>query len=167
MIPQYNWQFPDKIIKTDACLVSCGGWSEGKFFYSNFPPWLKKVKGISINELETMAVIIALKLWRQKIRNKHLLMHSDKQATVEIINTGKAKNKFAQECLREVCYITAKCNAVVKMVYKPGVDNRISDFLSRIPLDECYKEKFEAETRDFKIKQWEVRQEDFIFSHNW
>ena len=116
IIPDFDWQAPDRLIEVDACLQACGGWSEGEYFYAKFPSWLQQVPNISINEKETLALIVGLKVWKQKIRNKHMLIHCDNKATVDIINMGKAKNKFAQDCLHEICYLTTTENAMIKVV---------------------------------------------------
>ena len=148
IIPEFNWMTPDRIMQVDACLEGCGAWSEGEYFHTSFPRWLQKVKGISINEKECLALIVGLKVWKQKIRNKHFLVYCDNQATVEIINTGRAKNEFARECLREICYITATANAMVKVVHQRGTENKIADFLSRWNKGPQYRENFEEMTRD-------------------
>ena len=77
-----------------------------------------------------------------EIPKQNLLAYCDNQATVDIINTGKAKNSFAQSCLREVCYLTALNNTVVKVVHRRGVDNRICDYLSCWHLSPVYEKKF-------------------------
>ena len=167
IIPMFNWNGPDKILQVDACLNGCGGWSDGEFFHKRFPQWLQKHKEVSINEKETMALIVGLKLWREKIRNKHLLVFCDNQAMVNIVNMGRASNIFAQSCLREICFITASVNAVVKVVHCRGVENKVADFLSRWDEDPKYKDLFEMETKDIKKVQLKVEAEMFKFSAHW
>ena len=119
MITDLTWSPPDVCISTDATLKYCGGWSEGEYWCCEFPEWLSKDENIFINELETVALIIGLKVWREKVRNKNILMHCDNQCTVDIVNTGQASNEFAQKCLCEICYMTATINSVIKVVFCP------------------------------------------------
>ena len=108
LFPSFDWGKLDEIMSTDSCLTGCGGWSSGDYFHSKFPEWLTNLPEISINELETMAVIVAVKIWSHKLANSHTLLFCDNQATCDIINTGRACNQFTQECLREICFLTAK-----------------------------------------------------------
>ena len=73
---------------------------------------------------------MAIKLWKDVIRNRNILAYLDNQVSVNTVNTGAAKNNFSQGCLREICFLMAKSNAVLKLVHLPGEQNRISDFLS-------------------------------------
>ena len=61
LIPDLKWCSPDKEISTDSCLSGCGGWLNGLFFHSEFPKDITSRKDISINELETLALIVGLK----------------------------------------------------------------------------------------------------------
>ena len=80
---------------------------------------------------------------------------------------GRAKNVFAQECLREICYLTAKHNMVIKLVHKPGCDNRISDMLSRWHLGKEYEVAFMKETEGKRKTEKIVTNKLFKFSHTW
>ena len=143
LIPDYNWSCPDVVISTDSCLVSCGGWNENRreFWHLKFPGKFNNRGDVNINEKEAMAVMVGLKLWGTEIKDSNVLLHCDNQCTVDIVNKGKATNPFAQNLLREICYISAKFNAWVKVVFKPGVNNRVADFCSRIDLDDSFRDK--------------------------
>ena len=127
MMPESGWSPPDLLFSVDSCLTGCGGWSNGEYFHSKFPEWIMNNREIYINELEALALIVGLKIWRDKIQNKNVLFYCDNQVTVDVINTGRARNKFAQACLREACSITAKANAVIKVVHLTSEQNRMSD----------------------------------------
>ena len=146
IIPQYNWEAPDRVISTDACLLSCGGYSDGSYFHADFPEWLLKDKRVKINELEAVTLVVAIKIWCTKIRNKSILMYCDNQTTVDIVNSGRASNEFAQACLREICFITARNNALIRVIHVNGVDNRISDSLSRWS-SRAHRQRFYHETQ--------------------
>ena len=131
IIPPVKWDAPDTIIQTDSNLERGGGWSHGEAFITRFPNWIKQDRDIHINELELLTVIVAVKVWSKNTSNRNILAYCDNEVSVEVVNSGKARNLFAQECLRELCYINAKNNTVVKLVHLPGLQDRISDCLSR------------------------------------
>ena len=160
IIPNYTWSRPDTVIATDSCLVACGGWNENnrEFWHLKFPDCYNGRKDININEKEAMAVMVGLKIWKDSIRNCSVLMHCDNQCTVDVINKGRASNRITQDLLREICFISASANAWIKMVFRPGVDNRIADFCSRIDLDDSYRAKLWEETKPGPIT------EKFVFS---
>jgi hypothetical protein len=49
---------------------------------------------------------------------------------VTVINTGKSRNSFLQNCLKELCFIAAIHEFEVCAVHLTGSENRIADFLS-------------------------------------
>ena len=93
MMPESGWSPPDLLFSVDSCLTGCGGWSNGEYFHSKFPEWIMNNREIYINELEALALIVGLKIWRDKIQNKNVLFYCDNQVTVDVINTGRARNK--------------------------------------------------------------------------
>ena len=133
IIADYQWSRPDLIVSTDACLRSCGGWNEtmAEFFHAQFPAFIFDNFTLHINELECLAIVIGVKLWGNSLKDRNVLFQCDNKVTVQVINKGAARNEFTQCCLRELCWITADLNAAVKVVFRPGVDNRIADHCSR------------------------------------
>ena len=167
IIPNYNWTKPDEELATDSCLTGCGGWLNGNYFHGKYPDWLTSQTNVSINELETMAIIVAFKLWGSKLKNRNFLLFCDNKASCDIINTGKAKNRFAQDCLREICYICAQNNMVVKLVHRIGSENRIPDLLSRFHLGEKFRNQFFHEPKGTRKTVTKIRDSDFKFTHTW
>ena len=110
--------------------------------------------------------MIALKIWTERIQNRNVLAYCDNAVSVEIVNTGKAKNTFSQACLREICFITAQCNAVLKLVHLSSDCNRISDCLSRWS-DRKKRQLFASLTSDYEVSFIKVDEEMFRFSHDW
>ena len=131
IMPPSNWRAPETFFSMDSCLTACGGWCENTAFQCKFPKWIVENRNISINEKEMIAVLIAVRKWGNHNENLNILAYCDNQATCKIINRGAANNLFTQQCLRELCFIFAKHNAVIKMVYLNTKQNRISDLLSR------------------------------------
>ena len=100
------------------------------------------------------------------MQNRNLLAYCNNQATVEIINKGKANNLFAQKCLREICYLTGKSNAIMRVVYLPSEENRILDSLSRGE-EPSQRLRFNNLTMGYTVRTLAITEEDFEFSHNW
>ena len=125
IMPPIKWDAPDKIFSSDACLSGCGGWSDGEAFHCKFPKKIRSKLKLHINELELLAIIITIKKFASRIENRNLLAYCDNQTSVEIVNSGAAKNQFAQGCLWEICYLLAHQNAMIKMVHLSSAENRI------------------------------------------
>ena len=166
MFPEARWSRPDACISTDSCLSGCGGWSQGRFFHCEFPPFIDNLN-LAINELECLAIVIALKLWGKDYVNSNLLLYCDNRVTVDVINKGRAANAFSQKCLREIVWLTANCNLWIKVCFLQGKLNRKSDFLSRWHLHDNYKNKFWQETIGGNIRETIVTEDMFKFSHDW
>ena len=165
LIPSYSWQAPGKTFTTDACLIGCGGWCKNSCFAAKFPDSI--ISSTSINERETMGIIIGLKLWIHEVENSNVLVYCDNSSTGNIINTGRANNHFAQACLREICMLTARVNAVIKVVFKEGETNTEADILSRKINSKQAQRVADKLIRDKNWVELEVTDDMFDFLHKW
>ena len=166
MIPT-DWSHPDEVFSRDALLKMCGGWLKPDFFKAHFPEHYKKVQNIHINEFELLAILVALRVWSSRIKNQNLLAYSDNQCTVEIINTGKAKNKFAQRCLWEIVWILASNNACLKLVHISSECNRIPDILSCWWEGQEQQQRYQVFTAGIKTVETLIEPELFNIWHKW
>ena len=174
-LPKYNgisllwyeeWSQPDAICSSDACLRSCGGYSEGKYFHTCFPEsFLDNKYNICI--LEMFAVIVCLKLWGHGFKGKKIQMFCDNQAICNVVNAGKSKCPVLQDCLREIAFLAAVHEFQIRMVHISSESNRISDHLSRIELDSSHLTKFFELVDPSKVTEYRVLPEHFQFSHSW
>ena len=167
IIPEPTWCRPDEVIATDASLIMGGGWSRPNYFKTVYPEWLKNKPDVSINELELITVVVALKLWGRRVKNANILAYCDNQSSVDIVNSGKARNKFAQSCLRETVFLLAHNNAVLKLVYLSSESNRIPDALSRWWMGHEQQQRFRKLTHHIDTKEDIVNRELFRFTHDW
>ena len=170
MLP-VTWNSLDSIISSDACLMGGGGWvqtgnSSGEAFCINFPAWLTNRNEVFMNELELITMIVALKVWKDRVKDKNILAYCDNAVSVEVVNMGRARNRFSQACLQEICYLMAKSNSVLKLVHISSENNRICDCLSRFE-DVNKRFQFETLTRGWEVKFKDVLQNLFKFSHDW
>ena len=167
MMPDVNWKAPDVKITTDSCLSACGGWAQGDYFHIQYPKELITDPSIAINELECVAIVVALKIWAPKLKGLNLLLHCDNKSTVDVINHGHASNKFTQKCLREIVWICAQNNMWIKVKFIPGVTNRYADLLSRLHLSSWYYNTFMHETEGLRKNHVRISTDIFNFLNNW
>ena len=118
MIQELQWRKVDSVISTDACLTGLGGFAEGEYFHCEVPEKFHS-KEISINELECLAVMIAVKVWAAKLSGKKVLLHCDNESTVSVLNSGKAKHPLTQACLREVMFLAGLHSFSINVEFKP------------------------------------------------
>ena len=85
-------QQPTIDVMTDSCSLSAGGYFRGDWFYFNFaidnPSW----SHLCINHKETIAIVLAAKHWAPQWANHCVIIQSDNQAAVFIINKGTTDN---------------------------------------------------------------------------
>ena len=167
LILEPKWSRLGALFTTDACLTGARGWSSGDYFHVEFPKWMVDREDININELECMTTVLALKAWGYKFARKQIVIRSDNETTVSIINSGRARNEFAQGCLREICFLAAKNNCVVRAIFLRGRLNSWADMLSRQHLNPLLKQRFLEETRHLNVKQTKIPDSWFRFSHDW
>ena len=152
---------PDQVMATDACLTGFGGIAGQEYFKGTFP---ENLKGANIATLELWAVLIGLKLWKHKFRGKYFWVLVDNEAVSVVLNTGASKNTQLQELLREIAYIAAENEFIIKAKHIMGVTNRIPDWLSRWKQKEARK-NFRSFAREKSLRQQKINPTIFT-SHN-
>lgn len=166
MLSVESWSSPDSIMATDACLTGGGGWSEGEYFHCSFPDFITS-QPLDINSLELLVIVVALKLWKRKLKGKKILIHCDNMTSVEVLNAGKARDPFLLCCLREIVFIAAGSEFEVKAVHIPGANNRIPDLLSRWETNPKAEREFMARTEGIRVREMFVYSGLFKFLHEW
>ena len=121
-LPQYNgvsmmlledFSEPDALFSCDAFPSSCGGMMQASYFHEEFPSFIQE-KQLHINALELLTIVVALKLWGSKLRGKKVLILCDNMSSCMLINRGISRDEFHQSCLREICYIAAQGEFIVR-----------------------------------------------------
>ena len=176
-LPPYNgismmaieeWSAPDTIFASDACLSGCGAWykEKGLYFHSQFPKFIQEMK-LHINALELLTIIVACKIWGRFWAGKRIIIQCDNEASVSVINTGRARDPFMQSCLRELVLITAKHQFEIRSTHISGISNRIPDELSRWSLGPQHEQRFgELVPKNLTVEVF-VYEGLFRFSHIW
>ncbi|CAC5386532.1 unnamed protein product [Mytilus coruscus] len=148
-----EWTEPDEYMASDACLVGCGGVSNGQFFHCAFPDFIVQ-QNLHINALELLSIIVCLKLCGQKGRN--ICIQCDNMVSIQVINQGKSRSRFLQACLREICFICAIKECELRAIHIDGIDNRLPDMLSRWRLSDIYPIQFYSSIEDRNVQHINV-----------
>ena len=122
---------PTEFLFTDACLVGGGALlQDHAYFAIKWPPHLLEWN-LNITELEIYTILIAFREWIPHLAETTVQVWSDNEATVLTIRTGKTRNLFLADCIRELWYICATADVDIIISHIAGKDNQTADMLSR------------------------------------
>lgn len=79
-------QSPTTDVQTDACLVAAGAYFREDWLYFNFALDTPDLAHLHINYKEVLAQVFAVFRWAPCWANQHVIIHSDNEAAVHIIN---------------------------------------------------------------------------------
>jgi hypothetical protein len=166
LITDNDWSEPDSVLSTDSCLTGCGGIlyvtsTQCEYFHRTFPECVLE-QGPDINYLELLTVVAACKLWGQKLQRKKIVVYCDNTQVVLAVNSGKTSSQRMQAALRELWYVQARNNCVIRTRHIPGSENRIADHLSRMDQNSGQKTAFEQLTKGWIIQDCEVPDTHFM-----
>ena len=113
---------------TDSCPQGYGGSFETHYFYGQFPAsWSK----YNICVLELFPILLALKLFAQQVTNRHIIIHSDNIAVVEVLTHKTTKQPQMLTLLRDLILHCLKFNILFTPRHIRGKLNVLADALSR------------------------------------
>lgn len=116
----------------DACNVSAGAFCAGDWVYTVYQCDAPAVQDLHINYKEVYAAVRALNVWAPRFRGQTVIIHTDSTATKGIINKGRTKNAYVNAMLRQMFWVCARYDCVVKAVSIAGVINTYADTVSRL-----------------------------------
>ena len=117
-------------LHVDACMTGIGGiWADRVYAapvptYVDFQP--------NITHLEMLNVLVAMRLWAKDWTGSVVTLHCDNLAVVQVVNSGKTRDKFLNACIRHIWFITAIYDIDLQLTHIQGHKNVIADSLSRI-----------------------------------
>ena len=85
--------------------------------------------------LELYPIVLALEVWGELLQNKRIMIMTDNQALVPVINKQTSKDPTAMILVRRLVLSCLKNNILFKAEHVPGVLNGPADALSRLKID--------------------------------
>ena len=119
-------------IVTDSCNLSGGAFCEGDFVYVNWEKDYPSMKDMHINYKEAAMAALSVIKWGPSFRNKTIILYTDNTTAACVINKCSAKNKTLMLLLREMFWVSAIYNFVVKARFLAGRFNVVADCISRL-----------------------------------
>jgi hypothetical protein len=85
-----------------------------------------------VGMLEFLAVYAAISTFREHLRGKHILVHTDSMSTLATINAKAArKDKATAILLRKLLILVSQLNCSIQAIHIKGESNILADMLSR------------------------------------
>ncbi|MGL4283697.1 MAG: hypothetical protein ACRCSI_08810, partial [Eubacterium aggregans] len=122
-----------KLFTDAAPSVGFGGFFQGRWFASTWPPQLAGLpQHLSSSALfELYPLVVAAALWGKEWSATSILVHCDNEATVHCINKGRSHSSALMPLLRRLIWISAHDQFIINAKHIPGSKNLIADSLSR------------------------------------
>ena len=135
IIPDQMWVGEEDIeLFTDASgRIGCGGYFKGQWFQSRWPGEIGTTK--SITWLEFFPIVIAIVLWGHTLSGKRIILRSDNEAVVVIVNKQTSKCPHVMKLMRFMVLQCLKHNILFCAKHIPGKRNDIADALSRFQME--------------------------------
>lgn len=131
---QHKW-LTDKALHlyTDASgNLGFGAMFQTRWFFGSWP---RELKDHHITFKELLPIVMALEVWGLELSNKCIVIHSDNNAVVHIINIQSSKDPHIMILVRRLVLTCMQRNILVKSVHIPGKSNILPDLLSRLQID--------------------------------
>ena len=120
---------------TDAVTTASLGWGAWwgtAWAWDAWDPDFMQSSTMSIDFLKLYAVVVAVWIWSPQFANKHVVVHSDNQPTVAVVNSKTSKSSSMLVLLR---FLTLHCmlnNITITSNFLPGSANQIANILSHL-----------------------------------
>ena len=86
----------------------------------------------NINELELWPIVVGLKRWSHKLRNKTLTLFTDNTQVMYMLINGSSRNPVCMSWIREIYWICVFNNIELQPKYINTHNNLVADTLSRL-----------------------------------
>ena len=117
----------------DACLSGIGGSDTHRAYAGQVAPLHDDAANIT--ELEAINVVVALHTFLSSDDTAtHVQIHCDNMAAVQVLQSGRGRNRLLLECARAAWMVQAILDVHLSYVHIPGSDNQVADCLSRAHL---------------------------------
>ena len=131
-------------LELDACLTGCGACTDSWYYARRFPDRILAAEH-SIAHLELLNIVVAVKVWRWQWAGHRVRVWSDNANACIAVQTGRSRDDFMQECVRELFLYTAAHDIELHVLHRPGVELQRADALSRAHTDQRYRDWIERD----------------------
>ena len=118
-------------IAIDACLTGVGGVWGGKVYTAKLPEKWAKNEACHINHFEMVNILVAIRLWGEKWKHKHVKVYVDNASVFQVCNNGYTRDSFLASCIRNIWFHTSIWDISLEVAHIPGYHNKTADLLSR------------------------------------
>ena len=106
-----------------------GAWWGTAWIWDQWDPEFMQSNNPSINFLELFAVVVVLQVWSPQFANKHVVVRSDNQPTVAVINAKTSNNTSMLILIHYLTLHYMLNNIKVTTQFVPGCKNSAADTL--------------------------------------
>lgn len=112
--------------------LGCGAILQKQWAFMRWPAQWEGTEVIrDITFLELVPIAMAFSIWGTKLAGKRVILHTDNQALVSILNTQTSKSSRVMHLLRKLVLQGLVYNIQFKATHIMGLDNTKADALSR------------------------------------
>ena len=152
----------DEYLASDACLTGGGAIHCKDFFHFKFTNEILQ-QTHTIVQLELFTIVIALKKWSIELQGKVIHFSTDNEVSKFAINSGRLRDEFTLRCLREIAWLSAKNEFLLRAQYIRSSDNEIPDSLSRWYKSSEQRRRFRRLTdRSWKRRSVTINDQKFM-----
>ena len=109
----------------------------------NIPSWVC----ITINVLELLTIMAALKLWGPALCGQCFIIRCDNNNNSMLaLNSGRSRTVGMQLCLCEIWFLAALHDFELTAIHIPGLDNRLVDHFNHWHMSPFHKTQFQQLT---------------------
>ena len=116
---------------TDSSNDAGGAFCQGDWVYTNWSADIPPISAHHINIKELAAVYAAAYRWAPLWTNRRVIVHTDSEVVMAIINKGTSTNSVCTTMLNEMCFLSLQYNFSLFAVHIAGHENIIADSISR------------------------------------
>ena len=82
-------------------------------------------------------ILLALRVWGNQWKHSNVRFHCVNLAVVQVVKTSQTKDPFLAACIRNIWMVTATFDIEIQIDHVKGVNNTISDLLSKLFSDKA------------------------------
>ena len=112
-------------LTTDACIVGAGAHFRGDWVFSSWDADFPEFAHSHINFKEVLAAYLAITRWCTHWQNHHIIIFTDNQAAMCILNKGSTRNPAIMKVLRHIFWLSATLNFRITARYIAGKENSL------------------------------------------